>query len=211
MSITFLIEIIGTIAFAISGVRLAGRRDYDLFGGFVLAWVTAVGGGTLRDVMLGQIPFWITSPIYIVCTFLALILVQIFARLIDKMNTAWIFFDTLGLALFTIAGIQKTLICGQPMWVAIMMGCITGVAGGVIRDVLTSIPPVICQKDIYAMSSILGGCVYAALLQFSLDSWVISMITFLFITIVRLLGLRYNIALPKIRISEEKKDKTQEE
>lgn len=207
MTITFPIEIIGTIAFAISGVRLAGRRDYDLFGGFVLAWVTAVGGGTLRDVMLGQVPFWMTSPLYIICTFGALILVQIFSRLMDKMNKAWVFFDTLGLALFTIAGMQKTLGCGQPMWVAIMMGCITGVAGGVIRDVLASIPPVICQKDIYAMSSILGGCVYALLLQFDLDSLLISVITFFFITIVRLLGLRYNIELPKIRMSEDKKHK----
>ncbi|MCQ2254862.1 MAG: trimeric intracellular cation channel family protein [Bacteroidaceae bacterium] len=207
MTITFPIEIIGTIAFAISGVRLAGRRDYDLFGGFVLAWVTAVGGGTLRDVMLGQVPFWMTSPLYIICTFGALILVQIFSRLMDKMNKAWVFFDTLGLALFTIAGMQKTLDCGQPMWVAIMMGCITGVAGGVIRDVLASIPPVICQKDIYAMSSILGGCVYALLLQFDLDSLLISVITFFFITIVRLLGLRYNIELPKIRMSEDKKHK----
>lgn len=207
MTITFPIEIIGTIAFAISGVRLAGRRDYDLFGGFVLAWVTAVGGGTLRDVMLGQVPFWMTSPLYIICTFGALILVQIFSRLMDKMNKAWVFFDTLGLALFTIAGMQKTLDCGQPMWVAIMMGCITGVAGGVIRDVLASIPPVICRKDIYAMSSILGGCVYALLLQFDLDSLLISVITFFFITIVRLLGLRYNIELPKIRMSEDKKHK----
>lgn len=207
MTITYLIEIIGTIAFAISGVRLAGRRDYDLFGGFVLAWVTAVGGGTLRDVMLGQVPFWMTSPVYILCTFGALVFVQIFSKMMDKMNKAWVFFDTLGLALFTIAGMQKTLDCGQPMWVAIMMGCITGVAGGVIRDVLASIPPVICQKDIYAMSSILGGCVYAGLLTLKLDSLTISMVTFFFIIIVRLLGLRFNIELPKIKISDDKKFK----
>ena len=201
----FIIEIVGTIAFAISGVRLAGRRNYDIFGGCVLAWVTAVGGGTLRDTMLGQTPFWMTSPIYITCTFLALILVQIFANLMDKMNTAWIFFDTLGLALFTIAGLQKTLALGQPMWVAIMMGCITGVAGGVIRDILASIKPVIFQKDIYAMSSILGGCVYALLLSWNIDPWAISAITFFFIVIVRLVGLRLNIELPKIKIDANKR------
>lgn len=205
MNITIIIEIIGTIAFAISGVRLAGRRDYDLFGGFVLAWVTAVGGGTLRDMMLGVTPFWMTSPIYLGCTFFALILVQIFAKLMDKINTAWVFFDTLGLALFTIAGLQKTLFCGQPMWVAIMMGCITGVAGGVVRDVLASISPVIFQRDIYAMSSIAGGCLYAALLYIGMDPLYISVITFFFIVIVRLVGLRFNIELPKIKIGNTNK------
>lgn len=88
-----------------------------------------------------------------------------------------------------------------------MMGCITGVAGGVIRDVLASIPPVICQKDIYAMSSILGGCLYAGLLQLKLDSLTISVVTFFFIVIVRLIGLRFNIELPKIKISDDKKFK----
>lgn len=206
MTITIIIEIIGTIAFAISGVRLAGRRGYDLFGGFVLAWVTAVGGGTLRDTMLGVTPFWMTSPIYILCTFLALVLVQLLASLMDKINTAWVFFDTLGLALFTIAGLQKTLDCGQPVWVAIMMGCITGVAGGVIRDVLASISPVIFQKDIYAMSSILGGCLYALLLHFGLDMITISVITFFFIVIIRLVGLKLNITLPRIKVTVTKKE-----
>lgn len=203
MTITYIIEIIGTIAFAISGVRLAGRRGYDLFGGFVLAWVTAVGGGTLRDTMLGVTPFWMTSPIYLLCTFLALILVQLLASLMNKINTAWVFFDTLGLALFTIAGLQKTLDCGQPMWVAIMMGCITGVAGGVVRDVLASISPVIFQKDIYAMSSILGGCLYALLLHLGLDMITISVITFFFIVIIRLVGLKLNITLPRIKVTKD--------
>lgn len=207
MNITIIIEIIGTIAFGISGVRLAARRDYDLFGGFVLAWVTAVGGGTLRDTMLGVTPFWMTSPIYLICTFLALVLVQMLANLMDRMNKAWVFFDTLGLALFTIAGLQKTLDCGQPMWVAIMMGCITGVAGGVVRDVLASISPVIFQKDIYAMSSILGGCLYAFMLYLGLDVITISVITFFFIVIIRLIGLKYNITLPKIRIAKDKVEK----
>ena len=203
MTITFIIEIIGTIAFAISGVRLAGRRGYDLFGGFVLAWVTAVGGGTLRDTMLGVTPFWMTSPIYLLCTFLALILVQLLASLMNKINTAWVFFDTLGLALFTIAGLQKTLDCGQPMWVAIMMGCITGVAGGVVRDVMASISPVIFQKDIYAMSSILGGCLYALLLHLGVDVISISVITFFFIVIIRLVGLKLNITLPRIKVTKD--------
>ena len=111
------IEILGTLAFAVSGIRHAAARHYDWFGGFVCGFVVAIGGGTLRDVMLGVTPFWMTSPMYIVCTFLAQAMVILFARLLRHLDNAWFFFDTLGLALFTIAGIQKTLVCGHPFWV----------------------------------------------------------------------------------------------
>ena len=98
------IEILGTLAFAVSGIRHAAARHYDWFGGFVCGFVVAIGGGTLRDVMLGVTPFWMTSPMYIVCTFLAQAMVILFARLLRHLDNAWFFFDTLGLALFTIAG-----------------------------------------------------------------------------------------------------------
>ena len=130
------IEFIGTFAFAMSGIRLAGAKQYDWFGGFVCGLVVAIGGGTIRDVMLGQTPFWMTSPIYLICTMLAQVVFIIFHHILKKLDNAWLVFDTLGLALFTIAGIQKSLALGYPFWVAITMGCITGAAGGVIRDVL---------------------------------------------------------------------------
>ena len=111
-----IIEILGTLAFAISGIRHAAAKHYDWFGGFVCGIAVAIGGGTLRDVMLGVTPFWMTSPLYIVCTLLAQTIVIVFSRSLKKLDNAWLAFDTLGLALFTIAGIQKTLSCGHPFY-----------------------------------------------------------------------------------------------
>lgn len=193
------IEILGTLAFAISGIRHAAARHYDWFGGFVCGFVVAIGGGTLRDVMLGVTPFWMTSPMYIVCTFLAQAMVILFARLLRHLDNAWFFFDTLGLALFTIAGIQKTLVCGHPFWVAIAMGCITGSAGGVIRDLLLNRPPVIFQKEIYAMASILGGLVYWLMISLHANVAATVAVVFAIIVTIRILAVKYHLSLPLLK------------
>ncbi len=98
-----ILDFIGTFAFAISGIRLAARKHFDWFGGYVVGLATAIGGGTLRDVMLGVTPFWMTNSSYLICTGVALLVVIIFSRYLVKMNNTWFLFDTLGLALFTIA------------------------------------------------------------------------------------------------------------
>ena len=193
------IEILGTLAFAISGIRHAAARRYDWFGGFVCGFVVAIGGGTLRDVMLGVTPFWMTSPMYIVCTFLAQAMVILFARLLRHLDNAWFFFDTLGLALFTIAGIQKTLVCGHPFWVAIAMGCITGSAGGVIRDVLLNNEPVIFHKEIYAIASVMGGMAYWGLAELGVPIEITVVISFITTCIIRFLAVRYHISLPVLK------------
>ena len=144
------LEVLGTLAFAVSGIRHAAAKHLDWFGGYVCGFAVAVGGGTLRDVMLGTTPFWMTSPIYVICTFAALGFVVCFGRHIRWIDNAWFVFDTLGLALFVIAGIQKTVAFEHPYWVAIIMGSMTGAAGGVIRDVLLNNVPVIFHKEIYA-------------------------------------------------------------
>lgn len=190
------IEILGTLAFAISGIRHAAAKQYDWFGGFVCGFAVAIGGGTLRDVMLGVTPFWMTSPMYILCTLLAQCIVIIFARYLKRLDNAWFAFDTLGLALFTIAGLQKTLGYGHPFWVAIIMGCITGAAGGVIRDVLLNKTPVIFQKEIYAMASIVGGLLYWVMMLLHVPVAINVVATFLFIVVVRFLSVKYHISLP---------------
>ena len=123
------IEFLGTFAFAISGIRHAAAKHFDWFGGYVCGIAVAIGGGTIRDVMLGTTPFWMTNPFYIICTAFALVFVVMFAKHLESLRNTWFVFDTLGLALFNIAGIQKSLLFGQPYWVAIIMGCITGVFG----------------------------------------------------------------------------------
>ena len=193
-----IIEFLGTFAFAISGIRHAAAKQFDWFGGYVCGIAVAIGGGTIRDVMLGTTPFWMTNPIYIICTAMALVFVIIFAKHMEGLRNTWFVFDTLGLALFTIAGIQKSLAFGQPYWVAIIMGCITGSAGGVIRDVLLNNEPVIFQREIYAMATLLGGITYWFLdiLQNPIEVTVIS--SFMVTCIMRFLAVRYHLALPKL-------------
>ena len=197
--IILIIELLGTFAFAISGIRHAAAKHFDWFGGYVCGIAVAIGGGTIRDVMLGTTPFWMTTPIYMICTAVALLTVAFFGRWMEPLKNAWLVFDTLGLALFTIAGIQKSLAFGQPFWVAVIMGCITGAAGGVIRDVLLNSEPVIFQKEIYAVASVAGGIVYWLCIDASLPVEAASIISFFIICLIRFLAVRYHISLPILR------------
>ena len=198
-TIQFIIEFLGTFAFAISGTRLAASKQFDWFGGYVCGIAVAIGGGTIRDVMLGATPFWMTNPFYMICTALALIFVIVFAKHIEGLRNTWFVFDTLGLALFTIAGIQKSLAFGQPYWVAIIMGCITGSAGGVIRDVLLNNEPVIFQREIYTMASVLGGLIYWLLDYLCVPIEVTVISSFFIICLMRFFAVRYHLALPKLK------------
>ncbi len=197
--VTQVIEFLGTFAFAISGIRHAAAKHFDWFGGYVCGIAVAIGGGTIRDVMLGTTPFWMTNPIYMICTAFALIFVIIFSKHMEGLRNTWFFFDTLGLALFTIAGIQKSLLFEHPYWVGIIMGCITGSAGGVIRDVLLNNEPVIFHKEIYAMAAILGGITYWILdiLHLPIEITVIS--SFCVTCLIRFLAVRYHLSLPTLK------------
>ena len=198
-TVLLIIEFIGTFAFAISGIRMAAAKHFDWFGGFVCGFAVAIGGGTIRDVMLGVTPFWMTSSIYFTCTIIALLVGILFSKKLSRMENAWLITDTLGLAMFTIAGLQKTLQYDHPFWVAIVMGCITGVAGGVIRDVLLNQEPIIFQKDIYAMASVAGGLIYWLLAALGINIGITSIVTFLVICLVRYVTVRYHISLPLLR------------
>lgn len=199
------IEFLGTFAFAISGIRHAAAKHFDWFGGYVCGVAVAIGGGTIRDVMLGATPFWMTSPFYMLCTALALLFVIIFTKSLQRLHNAWFVFDTLGLALFTIAGIQKSLDYGQPFWVAIIMGCITGAAGGVIRDILLNNEPVIFRKEIYAMASVAGGVVYWLLSLTALPIELTVVTSFIVTCAIRFLAVRYGISLPVLNDNAKEK------
>ena len=191
-----IIEFLGTFAFAISGIRHAAAKNFDWVGGYVCGFAVAIGGGTIRDVMLGVTPFWMLDPIYVICTGIALLTIVVFGRFMTRLSNAWFVFDTLGLALFTIAGIQKTITLGHPFWVAIIMGCITGAAGGIIRDVLLNNVPVIFHKEIYAMASVAGGIAYWLLISLGFRAEVPVMATFVLVCVIRFLAVRYHISLP---------------
>ncbi len=200
------IEFVGTFAFAMSGIRHAAAKHFDWFGGYVCGIAVAIGGGTIRDVMLGATPFWMTNPFYMICTALALLSVIVFSKVMAGLRNTWFVFDTLGLALFTIAGIQKSLLFDQPYWVAIIMGCITGSAGGVIRDVLLNNEPVIFQREIYAMASVLGGITYWALDYMDVPVEVTVMVSFLLMCLIRFLAVRYHLSLPRLKSEQADMD-----
>ena len=200
-----ILEFLGTFAFAISGIRHAAQKHFDWFGGYVCGFAVAIGGGTIRDTMLGVRPFWMANIMYVLCTGLALFLVILSRRWIQRLSNAWFVFDTLGLALFTIAGIQKTIALGHPFWVAVIMGCITGVAGGVIRDVLLNNIPVIFHKEIYAVASVGGGLIYWALFSLGLPLPITVIVTFLAICLIRFIAVGYHISLPTLHDEDEKK------
>ena len=194
-----IIEVLGTFTFVVSGIRQASAKHFDWFGGFVCGIAVAIGGGTVRDVMLGVTPFWMTSSLYMSCAVLALLFTVVFSRSLKKLDNAWFVFDTLGLGLFTVAGIQKTLECGHPFWVAIIMGCITGSAGGVMRDVFRNNIPVIFQKEIYATACVAGGFIYWGLALLNLSVTWMAAITFVVVCSIRFLAVKYHITFPTLK------------
>lgn len=198
----FIIEFLGTFAAAISGIRLAAAKQFDWFGGYVVGLATAIGGGTLRDLMIDATPFWMTKSIYIICTGIALVVVIIFKQYLVRLNNTWFIFDTLGLAFFTVAGIQKSLMYGFPFWVAIIMGCITGAAGGVVRDVLINEEPLIFRKEIYALASIVGGVIFQVLSWLNVGDAVCAVVCFVSVVAMRILAVKYHISLPHLKAED---------
>lgn len=197
------IEFAGTFAFAISGIRLASAKNFDLFGAFVIGFVTAVGGGTARDLMLGLTPFWMINPIYIICCALAVFVVVIYRTILVRLNYTFFTFDTIGLALFTVVGIEKTLDCGFPYWVAMVMGTVTGSVGGMIRDVLIVEIPLVFRKEIYALACFIGGFFYWVCDICGLPGEINQLVAAGVVIVVRVISVKYQIGLPTLGTKEE--------
>lgn len=195
---TLILEILGTFAFAVSGIRLASQKRFDLFGAYVVGVATAIGGGTIRDLLLNIPVFWMSNSIYLVLSGVALAYGCIPSRFTMKQTKAILVFDTLGLALFNIVGLEKTVSLGFPWWTAIVMGTITGAAGGVIRDVLVGQVPLIFQKEIYAMACVVGGVVYFICLHFGLNAIFSGLIGGMAVILMRYLAITYRLALPHL-------------
>ena len=198
-----ILDFIGTFAFAISGIRLASAKQFDLFGAYVVGVVTAIGGGTLRDLMLGVTPIWMTNPMYLICSGVALVWVIIFGKRIINQQVTFFIFDTIGLALFTVVGVEKTLGLGFPLWVAVIMGTITGAAGGVFRDVFINEIPLIFRKEIYALACIIGGLCYGFCGWLGVDCIVNQCISGASVFLVPILAVKYHLCLPILKGEEE--------
>ncbi|UWX53986.1 trimeric intracellular cation channel family protein [Maribacter litopenaei] len=194
-----LIDILGTIAFAISGVLVAMDKRLDVFGVFIIAFVTAVGGGTLRDVLIGNTPVgWMTQPNYTVIIIITVILSILFAGRLKHFRKSLFLFDTIGIGLYTMIGIQKGLDAGLMPIMCIALGIMTACFGGVIRDILCNEIPVIFRREIYATVCILGGGVYFLMLQFPVNRDIPYITGIICIIVLRLLAVKFKIALPGI-------------
>lgn len=201
-SFVTILDFIGTFAFAISGIRLASAKRFDWFGAYVVGLVTAIGGGTIRDVLLGLTPAWMIDSMYLTCTALAMLFVILFGRYVIRLNNTFFIFDTIGLALFTVVGFSKTFELGYPFWIAVVMGSITGAAGGVLRDILINEIPLIFRKEIYAMACVIGGLVCWFCLMMGMESHWSQAIGGMSVFLTRVLAVKYQITLPILKGEE---------
>ena len=194
-----LCDYFGTFAFAISGIRLAAAKRFDWFGAYVVGLVTAVGGGTIRDILLNATPFWMQQSSYLIISGLALLFVIILRKYVVSLNNPFFIFDAIGLGLFGVVGIEKALTFGFPMWVAIVMGTITGSFGGMTRDTLINEVPLIFRKDIYALACVLGGIIYFLCLKINLNPSITQFIAATSIFLTRVLAVKYHISVPVMK------------
>ena len=190
-------DYLGTLAFAISGIRLAAGKGLDWFGAYVVGFVTAVGGGTIRDILLDIKPFWLVQPSYLIITALGLIFTIIFRRQVVRLNHSLFVFDAIGLGLFVVVGVAKSYAAGFPWWVAVIMGTVTGSFGGLLRDVLINETPLIFRTDFYASACVLGSIIYVLMGRYSSlpIEWV-QFISAISVFIFRVLAVVLHIQLP---------------
>ena len=195
----YTIDILGTIAFAISGVLVAFNKRMDLFGILIIAFVTAVGGGTLRDVLIGETPVsWMRDMTYTYVILASAIFAIIFRSKINYLRTSLFLFDTIGIGLYTLVGIEKGLSAGLNPIICIALGTVTASFGGVTRDILCNEIPVIFRKEIYATACIFGGFTYFVLREFPIKENIVFIVAGLVVIVTRLLAVKFKIALPNI-------------
>lgn len=193
-----LIETLGTIAFAISGTFAAMQKRLDPFGVLIIAFVTSIGGGTVRDLLLGDTPVaWMRDVNYCLLILITSLLTIYFKTQIKKFKITLFLFDSIGLGLFTMVGVQKGIVFGLSPGICVALGTITGCFGGIIRDTLLNTIPLIFRKEIYATACILGGILYFGLLWFNLKADLAKIIVIAFIFTLRIIVVRYKLALPK--------------
>jgi len=195
----FVIDILGTIAFAISGVLVAMEKKLDIFGVFIIAFVTAVGGGTLRDVLLGNTPMgWLQNSVYIFTILGSVVFAVLLQNQLKYLRKSLFLFDTIGIGLYTMVGVEKGLSAELLPIMCIALGTITACFGGVIRDILCNEIPVIFRKEVYATACILGGVSYFLFDLLPIQSRYSYVSAILIVILVRLLAVRFKIKLPSI-------------
>lgn len=199
---TFLypLELAGTFVFAISGALAIQDQHDDLFAATFMGFVTAIGGGTLRDMMLGSYPLVWIGDIYFLYAIIAGVFVAYWLfKPLNRLKRTLLLFDSLGISFFTVLGVEKALSLGVKPEIAAIMGMFSAVMGGVIRDVLTNETPVLFRKEIYATACLAGASLYLILFRAGIDRNLNMICSIILIFIIRLLAVKYRLALPNFR------------
>lgn len=201
VSIQYLLELTGTFFFAISGAMAVHDKEHDWFGAGFTGFVTAIGGGSLRDMLLGSYPLvWIGDINFLYAIFLGVLVSLMFFSKLARLKRTFFLFDTLGISFFTILGVEKALALGVRPEIAAMMGMFSAVMGGVIRDTLINDMPVLFRKEIYATACLIGAIIYLLLdLYTGFDRNINLMVSISVIIVIRILAVRYHLALPGFR------------
>lgn len=196
MNWIYFVDLFGTAVFAISGVLTAMHKKFDLVGTLIIGFVTAIGGGTLRDILIGRFPVsWLEDRNYFFAILTGYLIAYFFEQQIIKLRRSMFLFDTIGIGLFTILGIQIALEQGLSTESCLLMGVISACFGGVIRDVLTNEIPLIFRREIYATACLLGGIVYLLLVEFSTNENLNILVAIATVIIIRYLSIRYKWSL----------------
>lgn len=199
LDILYWITLIAVIVSSASGVLQAGFKQFDLFGVIIIAIATGLGGGSLRDVLLGREVFWIRDEIFFTASLVSAVVMFITARVVVIAHRFFLIPDAAGLATFGIAGTLVALMAGAPWLVASFMGVMTGTMGGIFRDVLSNEPPVVFQSQLYATVSWGGSLLFVGLLNLNLDVTLSAVIAGCSMFIARLLAIYFDVSLPKFR------------
>lgn len=195
----YAIDILGTIAFTISGVLVALSKRMDPFGILIIAFVTAVGGGTLRDILIGITPVsWMNNMTYTYVIIISTIFAIIFKRRLEHLRKSLLLFDTIGIGLYTVVGVEKGISAGLNPIICVALGTISACFGGVIRDILCNEIPVIFRKEIYATACIVGGFSYFLIQKLPIELDIAFALAGAIVIIIRLLAVKFKISLPSV-------------
>lgn len=197
MTLFDFLDLLGTIAFATSGALVAINKKLDTFGVFIVAFVTALGGGTLRDVLVGHAPVtWMLQTYYVHTIIITVFITIIFRKQIKYLSKSLFLFDTIGLGVFTIIGTQLGVKSHFSPIISIALGTMTAAFGGVIRDILCNQIPVIFREEIYATAAIIGSIIFLILNKFQIDLNITYVITISIVIIIRLIAVKFHLSLP---------------
>lgn len=198
----YLLDMFGVAVFAISGALTAGRKGMDLFGVVVVAIVTAVGGGTLRDLLLDRQAFWISDPTYLLAILAGTAAILVYVRFFRPPEGSLLVADAFGLSLFTVIGAQTAELSGVPAPIVVVMGVMTGIVGGALRDVLCAEVPLVLRKEIYATASIAGAVLFVVLTRFEVPGTFAVPASMALIFALRIVAIRYDVNAPSVTFED---------